>query len=234
MDIRYPIAIDNDYAIWHALDNHYWPALYFIDARGDIRHRKFGEGDYQRSEAVLQGLLAESGARGIDHQMVSVAGVGVEAAADWDDLATPETYLGYARVERLAAPLRVVQDTRHAYTAPKRLRRNEWALDGTWTVARQAVTLGAPGGRLVCRFQARDLHLVMGPAERERSIRFRVRIDGREPGAAHGVDIDAQGNGVVSEHRLYQLIRQPRPIVERQCELEFLDPGVETYAFTFG
>jgi thiol-disulfide isomerase/thioredoxin len=234
LGVDYPIAIDSDYAIWRAFNNHYWPALYFADAQGRIRHHHFGEGQYEQSEMILQQLLAEAGNGDIAQELVSVDASGIEAAADWSTLRSPENYLGYDRTESFASPGDVVLDERRVYVTPARLRLNEWALSGDWTVRRQATALNAPNGRIVCGFHARDLHLVMGPAARGAPVRFRVLIDGRPPGAAHGLDVDEQGNGTVSEQRLYQLIRQPQPIDDRLFEIEFLDPGVEAYSFTFG
>jgi len=232
--VNYPIAIDNDYAIWSAFDNHYWPALYFVDAQGQIRHHQFGEGQYEQSEMIIQQLLTKAGISGIGHELVSVDASGVEAAADWDSLWSPENYVGYERTENFASPGGAVLDTRHVYAAPARLRLNHWALAGDWTVERQAIVLHQAGGRIAYRFHARDLHLVMGPAARGTPVRFRVLIDGQPPGAAHGTDIDDQGNGTVTEQRLYQLIRQRGPVTERTFEITFLDPGVQAYAFTFG
>jgi thiol-disulfide isomerase/thioredoxin len=234
MRVDYPIAIDNDYAIWSAFDNHYWPALYFVDAQGQIRHHQFGEGQYEQSEMVIQRLLTEAGISGIGHELVSVDASGVEAAADWDSLWSPENYLGFERTENFASPNGAVLDTRHVYAAPARLRLNHWALAGDWTVQRQAIVLNQADGRIAYRFHARDLHLVMGPAMPRTSARFRVLIDERPPGAAHGTDVDDQGNGTVIEQRLYQLVRQPGPVTERTFEITFLDPGVHAYAFTFG
>jgi thiol-disulfide isomerase/thioredoxin len=232
--VGYPIAIDNDYAIWSAFNNHYWPALYFVDAQGQIRHHQFGEGQYEQSEMIIQQLLTEAGIGGISHELVSVDPGGVEAAADWDSLRSPENYLGYERTENFATPDTAVLDTRHVYAAPSRLRLNHWALAGDWTVQRQAITLNAADGRIAYRFHARDLHLVMRPAAPGTSVRCRVRIDGQPPGAAHGADVDDHGNGTVTEPRLYQLVRQPGPVAERTFEITFLDPGVQAYAFTFG
>jgi thiol-disulfide isomerase/thioredoxin len=232
--VEYPIAIDNDHAIWRAFKNQYWPALYFVDARGHIRHHHFGEGEYEQSERILQQLLAEAGIGGIDHELVSVDARGVEAAADWGSLKSPENYVGYERTENFASPGGAVWDQRRIYTAPARLRRNHWALSGDWTVEKRAIVLHTANGRITYRFHARDLHLVIGPATRGTSVRFRVRLDGQPPGAAHGIDVDDQGDGTVAEQRLYQLIRQPKPIADRQFEIEFLDAGVEAFAFTFG
>jgi thiol-disulfide isomerase/thioredoxin len=232
--VDYPIAIDNDYAIWDAFDNRYWPALYFVDAHGHIRHHRFGEGDYEQSEMILQRLLTAAGIGGISHDLVSVDPGGVEAAADWDSLWSPENYLGYARTENFASSNGAVLDTPHTYAAPARLRLNQWALAGNWTVQRQATVLNQAGGRIAYRFHARDLHLVMAPAAPGTSVRFRVHLDGQPPGAAHGTDVDGQGNGTVTQPRLYQLVRQPGPVTERTFEVIFLDPGVQAYAFTFG
>ena len=234
MGVDYPVAIDNDYAIWNAFSNQYWPALYIADAQGRIRHHHFGEGGYDESEKVIQQLLTDAGVSGIGHDLVSVNPHGLEAPADWSSLKSGETYVGYARTEGFGSPGGVVSDKRHVYTIPAQLRINHWAMDGDWTVGNQATTLNVPNGRLVYRFHARDLHLVMGPAVRGTPVRFRVLIDGQPPGAAHGDDIDAQGNGTVTMQRLYQLIRQTAPIVDRQFEIEFLDPGAQTFVFTFG
>jgi thiol-disulfide isomerase/thioredoxin len=234
MRIDYPIAVDNDYAIWRAFDNSYWPALYFVDAKGRIRHHHFGEGDYEQSERLIQQLLAEAGRSGSDHALVSLDADGVEAAADWGSLKSPENYVGYARTENFASPGGAAFDKPHVYATPPRLGLNHWALAGNWTVGRQATALNQAKGRIVYRFHARDLHLVMRPVEPGASVQFRVLIDGRPPGAAHGLDVDAQGYGTVTEQRLYQLIRQPKPISDRDFEIEFLDPGVAVFAFTFG
>jgi thiol-disulfide isomerase/thioredoxin len=234
MRITYPIAIDNDYAIWEAFDNHYWPALYLIDAEGRVRHQQFGEGDYEEAEEVIQQLLIEAGVEAIDHDLVEVDAHGVEVAADWAHLASGETYLGHERAENFASPGGAAVGERHLYTAPEWLSRNEWALVGEWTVERGFATLNMANGRIAYRFHARDVHLVMGPATPRTSVRFRVYLDGHLAGAAHGTDVDAQGEGVAREQRLYQLIRQPARIVDHLFEIEFLDAGVETYAFTFG
>ena len=234
MRVDYPIAIDNDFAIWRAFNNHYWPALYLVDAQGRIRSHQFGEGAYEQSEMMIQQLLAEAGIGGIAHELVSVEAQGAEAAADWGDLRSPENYLGDERTENFASPGGAVVDQPRVYAAPGRLMLNQWALAGEWTVEREAVVLNTANGRIAYRFHARDLHLVMGPAARGTSVRFRVRIDGQQPGAAHGSDVDEQGNGTVSDQRLYQLIRQSGHIADRQFEIEFLDAGVEAFAFTFG
>jgi thiol-disulfide isomerase/thioredoxin len=232
--VDYPVVIDNDYAIWDAFGNRYWPALYFVDAQGQIRHHRFGEGDYEQSEAIIQRLLTEAGVGRIGHDLVSVDARGVEAAADWDSLWSPENYLGYGRTENFASSNGAVLDTPHGYVPPARLALNQWALAGNWTVGRQAVVLNQAEGRIVYRFHARDLHLVMGPAGPGTPARFRVLLDGQPPGAAHGSDVDDQGDGTVTQPRLHQLLRQPGPISDRTLEATFLDPGVQAYAFTFG
>jgi thiol-disulfide isomerase/thioredoxin len=232
--VDYPVVVDNDYAIWSAFDNHYWPALYFVDAEGQIRHHRFGEGDDEQSEMVVQRLLTDAGAEGIDHDLVSVDARGVEAAADWDSLWSPENHLGYARSESFASPDGAVLDSPHVYVASARLRLNHWALAGNWTVKRGATVLNQAGGQIVYRFHARDLHLVMAPPARGTPVRFRVRIDGQPPGTGHGADVDDQGNGTVTEPRLHQLVRQPGSVTERTFEVTFLDSSVQAYAFTFG
>jgi thiol-disulfide isomerase/thioredoxin len=233
MGIGYPVAVDSDYAVWRAFANHYWPALYFIDATGHIRHHVFGEGDYDVSERVIQQLLDEAGAGVAGQPLVSVAPVGAEVAADWDDLRTGETYLGDDRGSDFASP-EPATDGRRRYSVPTRLRLNHWALDGSWTVGSEAAVLDEAGGRIAFQFHARDLNLVMGPVTRGTSGRFRVRLDGSPPGAAHGADVDDQGDGVVAGQRLYQLIRQPLPVTDRRFEIDFDTPGVQAVVFTFG
>ena len=220
MGIQYPIAIDNDYAIWRAFDNHYWPALYLLDPRGRVRHHQFGEGEYDQSEKAIQQLLAEAGSA-TDNRIVRVDGIGIEASADWNNLKSPENYLGSARTENYS-------------TSASRLSLNHWTLTGDWARGSQAIVSKAPHAQNVYRFHARDLHVVMGPARQGMSVRFRVSIDGQTPGPAHGLDVDEGGNGTVSEQRLYQLIRQPKPIVDRTIAIAFLDAGVEALSFTFG
>jgi thiol-disulfide isomerase/thioredoxin len=232
--IDYPIAIDNDLAIWRAFDNNSWPALYFVDARGHVRHHRFGEGEYEQSEEVIQQLLAEAGVRGIDHELDKVEGVGIEAAPDWADIKSPESYVGFERAENFASPGGEAWDRRHVYAHPATLKLNHWALAGDWTAKKQFALLNQPNGQIAYRFHARDLHLIMGPSAPATTVRFRVTIDGQPPGTAHGVDVDGQGNGTVIEHRLYQLIRQPEPVADHQFQIEFLDPGVEAFDFTFG
>jgi thiol-disulfide isomerase/thioredoxin len=234
MQVNYPIVIDNDYAIWRAFENHYWPAIYLIDAQGRIRHHQFGEGEYEQSEIFIQQLLAEAGNSDLDQDLVVVAAQGAEAEADWGSLRSSETYVGYERAENFASPGGIILDKRHLYTAPARLRLNHWTLAGDWTVGKQATRLNTANGQIAYHFHARDLHLVMGPATRGTSVRFRVLIDGQAPGNAHGIDINEQGNGTVTQQRLYQLIRQPGSIADRQFEIEFLDAGVEAFVFTFG
>jgi thiol-disulfide isomerase/thioredoxin len=234
MRIDYPIVIDNDYSIWRAFENQYWPALYFIDARGRLRDHRFGEGDYERSEKTIQRLLVDAGMTGGGAGIASVDATGVEAAADWGNLRSQENYLGYDRTENFASAGGAASDRRRVYATPKRLALNQWALAGEWTMGKQATALSSPNGRIVYRFHARDLHLVMGPSRQGNSLRFRVSIDGQPPGPAHGLDVNEDGSGTVVEQRLYQLIRQPTAIVDRTFEIEFLDPDVETFAFTFG
>jgi Thioredoxin like C-terminal domain/AhpC/TSA family len=219
--IAYPIVIDNDYSIWRAFRNNYWPALYFIDLRGRVREHHFGEGEYERSERAIQRLLTEAGLAGVPEGVVSAEGDGIEAQADWGNLRSPENYLGQERTQNFS-------------TSPARLSLNQWALVGEWANGRLAITSKAPQARIVNRFHARDLHLVMGPTRRDRAVRFRVTIDGQPPAVARGLDVDESGNGTVAEQRLYQLIRQPSPIVDRTFAIEFLDAGVEAFAFTFG
>jgi thiol-disulfide isomerase/thioredoxin len=234
MRIEYPIAIDSDYAIWNAFGNRYWPAFYFVDAQGQIRHHRFGEGEYEPSEMILQQLLTEAGSGSTGQDLVSVDARGVEAAADWASLRSPENYLGRERTQNFALFPGPVLDTRHVHAVPTRLHLNHWALAGEWTVQAQDTVLLQADGRIAYRFHARDLHLVMGPSARETPVRFRVLIDGQPPGAAHGTDVDDQGNGIVTEPRLYQLVRQQGPVTERTFEITFLDPGIHAYAFTFG
>ena len=234
MAIEFPIAVDSDYRVWRAFDNRYWPALYFVDAEGRIRHHRFGEGEYEHSETVIRRLLSATGAAETNKQLVSVNPQGVEAGADWDELGSPEAYVGYDRSENFASPGGVVADERATYELPDQLSLNHWALAGAWTVGGQPAALNAPGGRIAHRFHARDLHLAMAPGPDAAPVRFRVLLDGQPPGSAHGTDSNEQGQGAVTEPRLYQLIRQPSPITDRTFEISFLDPGVRAYVFTFG
>jgi hypothetical protein len=234
MAIDYPIVFDSDYSIWRAFSNQYWPALYFLDPRGKIRQHHFGEGEYEESERTIQRLLQEAGASGVGDGLVTVNATGFEAAADWENLKSPENYLGYERTQNFASSGGADADRRRAYSAPARLALNQWAHAGEWTVGRGVTILSGAPGRIVYRFHARDVHLVMGPPRPGSSIRYRVTIDGQPPGVAHGLDADDAGNGTVTEQRLHQLIRQPKPIVDRTFAIEFLDAGVEAFSFTFG
>ncbi len=234
MRIEYPIAVDSNHAIWRAFGNEYWPALYFADADGQIRHHRFGEGDYEYSEIVIQLLLRAAGAERVSRDLVSVEAAGVEAPADWDDLGSGETYLGYARATNFASLGGASRDRPQEYALPDYLRVNRWAIAGDWTIRRQAAVLNAAPGRIAHRFHARDLHLVMAPGSAGRPARFRVLLDGVTPGCAHGVDTDERGNGSVTGPRLYQLVRQRSRVTERTFEITFLDPGVHAYVFTFG
>jgi thiol-disulfide isomerase/thioredoxin len=233
MDVRYPVVVDNDYAVWQAFDNHYWPALYFADVQGRIRHHHFGEGEHEQSEMVLQMLLREAGAD-VEQGLVHVEPDGVEATADWASLGSPESYLGYGRAGDFASPEAVVPDERHVYSAPAALLPNHWALSGDWRIGAVPALLTEPGGSISCQFHARDLHLVMGPPAAGRPVRFTVRLDGRPPRSARGADVDERGDGTADYQRIYQLIRQPGPISDRRFEIEFLDAGVEAFVFTFG
>jgi thiol-disulfide isomerase/thioredoxin len=225
-EIDYPVALDNHYGIWSAFDNHYWPALYFIDADGIIREHHFGEGRYEQSERIIQRLL------GVHREFVSVEGGGVEAAADWDHLQSPETYLGYGRSERFA-PADSATLQANAYQLPNQLEVNHWALAGVWTIGSENVVLDQTGGSIAFRFHARDAHLVLSPGKNE-PIPFRVLLDGEAPGPSAGVDVDGDGTGVLRDSRLYQLIRQHDTVHEHTLEITFLEPGAEAYAFTFG
>jgi cytochrome c biogenesis protein CcdA/thiol-disulfide isomerase/thioredoxin len=234
LKLDYPIAIDNNYAIWNAFSNEYWPAHYFIDAKGQIRYHHFGEGEYDQSEKVIQQLLAEAGKGAVPHDIVAVDGSGAEAAADVSDIASPETYIGYQRAENFASPGGAVPDASHVYATAPQLTLNQWALGGDWTVKGENATSNAGEGRIAYRFHARDLHLVLGPSSDGKPVRFRVLIDGKPPLADHGADVDAQGNGTIDGQRLYQLVRQSGPVADRNFEIEFLDPGAQAFAFTFG
>jgi thiol-disulfide isomerase/thioredoxin len=234
MRVDYPVAVDSEHVIWRAFRNNYWPALYFVDAQGRVRHHHFGEGAYEQSEMIIQQLLREAGASDVGMEMVSVDGRGLEAAADWGSLRSGENYVGYERTQNFASPGGATLDKARMYELPTRLRLNEWALSGDWTVKKEAAALNKAHGRIAYRFHARDVHLVMGSKTPGTPARFRVTIDGQTPGAAHGGDIDENGNGTVTQQRLYQLIRLKKPIAERQLEIEFLDPDVEAFAFTFG
>lgn len=233
LGVDYPVALDNDYAIWKGFNNEYWPAHYFIDARGQIRSHHFGEGNYHESEDVIRQLLTEAGQKNLPTGYVSDDHRGVEAAASNDPTRSPETYVGYARAQNFVGG-RVTHDDAHDYQAPGTLAANQWSLDGRWTVRGENAQLDTAGGAIVYRFRGRDLHLVLGPASNGKPIRFRVTIDGKPPGADHGMDTDADGNGTIDSQRLYQLVRQANGSGERLFEITFLDPGVQAFAFTFG
>jgi cytochrome c biogenesis protein CcdA/thiol-disulfide isomerase/thioredoxin len=234
LGIDYPVAIDNNYAIWRAFGNQYWPAHYFVDAKGQIRFHHFGEGDYAHSEQVIQQLLAEAGHANAAAMISDTAAKGVQMAADNIDMLSPETYVGYERAENFAGRGGESHDRVHAYAAPAQLALNNWGLAGAWNVGAEQATLAASTGTIVYRFHARDLHLVLGPGKDNKPVRFRVSIDGAAPGDAHGTDVKADGTGTVTEQRLYQLVRQTGDVKDRTFTIEFLDPGVEAYAFTFG
>jgi len=232
--ITYPVAVDSDGAIWNEFHNRYWPAHYFIDAKGKVRYVHSGEGDYDQSERWIQELLKEANAKATPSSMVSVQGEGVQAAADTSNVLSPETYIGYLRAQHFASPGGIKRDSDHLYPEPSHLQPNEWGLVGQWVDREQAAILKSAGGKIVFRFHARDLHLVLGPGPDGKPVRFRVTMDGKALGENHGVDTDAQGNGVVVDHRLYQLIRQKGPIEGHVFEIEFEDPGVQVFSFTFG
>jgi thiol-disulfide isomerase/thioredoxin len=232
--ITYPVAVDSNQGIWNAFHNLYWPAHYFIDAKGKVRYEHFGEGDYDQSEKWIQKLLKEANAGPMNTGMVTVSGQGAEAAADVNDVRSPETYIGYARAAHFVSKGGIKRDAETAYTEPSHLWLNEWGLAGKWNDHLQSAVLGAAGGKIVFRFHARDLHLVLGPGPDGKPVRFRVTVDGQAPGQNHGVDTDAQGNGVVTEHRLYQLVRQKGAVADHTFTIEFLDAGVEAFSFTFG
>jgi hypothetical protein len=234
MRIDYPIAVDNDFAIWRSLNNEYWPALYFADAQGRIQHHQFGEGDYENSERIIQKLLAQAGGVGIPNDLVAIEPTGAEAGADLNDLQSPESYVGYGQAINFSSPRGIGMDRRPLYAAPAQLQLNHWGLSGDWTVAQEAVISNEIGDRIMFRFHARDLNIVMRPEVRGKPVRYRILVDGHPPGNAGGADVDARGYGNVSEPRLYQLIRGPKPIVDRTFEIEFLDSGVAAYVFTFG
>jgi len=233
LKIEYPVAIDNEYKIWRSFDNKYWPAHYFIDAKGRTRFHHFGEGDYDQSEQVIQGLLEEAGNENVPHSLVTVSASGAEAAASANDEQSPETYIGYDRADNFVSPGGIVENERHVYASAS-LQLNDWSLSGDWTVTGEDAILNGMGGSIMYRFHARDLHLVLGPAADGKPIRFRVTINGNAPGVDHGTDTDTDGQGVVDSQRLYQLVRQNGAIKDRTFAIEFLDAGVHAYAFTFG
>ena len=235
LGITYPVAVDNDYAIWRAFGNQYWPAHYFIDAKGQIRHHHFGEGEYAQSEQVIQQLLEEAGRKDVANTVVSAEDTkGVQQAADMGQVASPETYLGYERAQNFASPEGQAADKERRYTPPAKPALNQWGLAGNWLSQPDQVTLSQGAGRIVYRFHARDLHLVLGPGKDGKPVRFRVTIDGAAPGQNHGTDVATDGSGTVTSQRLYQLVRQSGGIADHTFSIEFLDPGVQAYAFTFG
>jgi thiol-disulfide isomerase/thioredoxin len=234
LTVEYPIALDSDYAVWRAFNNMYWPAVYIADAGGQIRHHHFGEGGYEECERVIQQLLREAGRDGIGDDLVSVSDEGFEAQADWANLETPETYLGYEQTQNFASLGGAEYDESRTYAVPERLRLNHWALSGDWTIERGASVLNRADGRIAFRFHARDVNLVMGPPSRDTAVPFRVFVDGEPPDTAHGLDVDEQGNGTVAQQRLYQLVRERGSIADRTFEITFLAPGLEAYSFTFG
>jgi cytochrome c biogenesis protein CcdA/thiol-disulfide isomerase/thioredoxin len=233
LGIKYPVAIDNDYKIWRAFDNEYWPAHYFVDAKGQVRHHHFGEGDYDESEQIIQQLLAEAGDRNVPTGIAEVKASGAEAASDKDHVESSETYVGYDRAEHFVSPGGAVQDLSHVYASGP-LQLNDWSLVGDWTIGNERAQSNEKGAGIVYRFHARDLHLVLGPATEGKPVRFVVTVDGKSPGSAHGADTDAEGQGTVTAQRLYQLVRDPGAVMDHTFEIRFLDPGVQAYAFTFG
>jgi cytochrome c biogenesis protein CcdA/thiol-disulfide isomerase/thioredoxin len=234
LGINYPVAIDNDFKVWRAFNNEYWPAHYFADAQGRIRYHHFGEGEYAESERVIQQLLREAGNTKVADGLINASAEGVQLAPDKNEAKSPETYVGYQRMEHFVPDASLVPDKISAYSAPSQLALNDWGLDGQWKVGPERATSGAPTSRIVYRFHARDLHLVLGPGADGQPVRFRVLIDGKPPGDAHGMDVAADGTGNVTEQRLYQLVRQTGGVTDRTFSIEFLDPGVSAYAFTFG
>jgi cytochrome c biogenesis protein CcdA/thiol-disulfide isomerase/thioredoxin len=234
LGINYPVAIDNDYRIWRAFNNEYWPAHYFADAQGRIRYHHFGEGDYAESERVIQQLLREAGAKTVADGLINADAQGVQQAPDMNQVLSPETYVGYQRAEHFVPETSLVPDKVATYNPPANLTLNDWSLGGQWAVGAERATASAPASRIVYRFHARDLHLVLGPGVDGKPVRFKVSIDGQAPGDAHGVDVAPDGSGRVTEQRLYQLVRQTDAVKDRTFSIEFLDPGVSAYAFTFG
>jgi cytochrome c biogenesis protein CcdA/thiol-disulfide isomerase/thioredoxin len=234
LGISYPVAMDNDYSIWRNFNNQYWPADYFIDATGHIRHHEFGEGNYEDSENWIRTLLEEAHHQPLPNAATNIAATGTEAPPDSDDVKSPETYVGFDRAQNFASPGGLDRNGPANYQAPSDLKLNQWALSGSWKDAAQIATSLGPSGTILYRFHARDLHLVLGPSADGKPVRFRITVDGKPPGADHGVDTDADGNGVVTEDRLYQLIRQQGSIRDRTFRIEFLVPGVQAYSFTFG
>jgi hypothetical protein len=232
--IGFPVAVDSDFAVWRAFDNEYWPAFYFIDAQGRIRHHRFGEGQYDKAEQVIQQLLVEAGRSDVPTGLVSPEGQGVEAPPGPTPAQSQETYLGHARANSFASPGGALRDREHSYQSPSLRRIDQWALTGAWTIERECIVLRSPVGRLNYRFRARDVHLVVGPSDDGKPVHFRVLIDGSPPLADHGTDTDEQGNGTIGKHQLYQLVRQTVNAKDRVLEIEFAEPGAQGYVFTFG
>lgn len=231
LNVAYPVPIDSNHSIWRAFRNEYWPADYFIDAKGRIRYRHFGEGEYEKSERVIQMLLKENGAAAIDESLVRITADGAEAPPS-GDVRSPETYAGYARAENFAG--RMARDSRRTYNPPASLTLNQWGLGGSWKAGAESGVLDSAPGKIVFRFHSRDLHMVLGPAKNGTPVRFRIRLNGVEPGDNHGSDSRADGSGEVPQPRMYQLVRQKGPIRDMTFEIEFLDPGIEAFSFTFG
>jgi thiol-disulfide isomerase/thioredoxin len=234
MNIEYPVALDNQYEIWHSFQNAYWPALYLIDAKGKIRYHKFGEGDYQESELQIQQLLKEDSSKNVSDKPVDLHPEGFEAAADWGNLQSAENYIGYDRQQGFVSPEQGIDDQQVVFSIPGKLKLNQWGLSGAWVFGKENARLSKGKGKIIYHFHARDLHLIMGPAIITTLVKFRVLIDGNPPGPAHGLDVDDNGNGTVKEQRMYQLIRQRGIIIDHEIQIEFFDPGVEVYVFTFG
>ena len=234
LNVTFPVAIDSNYRIWRSFNNQYWPAQYLVDAKGRIRYHHFGEGDYGDIERVIQELLKENGATALASDTTSVSAVGIEAAPDWTDGRSPETYIGYRQAQNFASPEKLHKDSNQVYSAPAKPALNQWGLRGLWNVNAESAVLQAAPGKIVFRFHSRDLHLIIAPTKDDKPVRFKVTLDGRAPGENGGVDTSSDGSGQVREPRLYQLIRQKGPIVDRTFEIEFLDTGVQALDFTFG
>jgi hypothetical protein len=234
LKVIYPVAIDSNYRIWQSFNNQAWPAQYLVDAKGRIRYHHFGEGDYGDIECVIQELLKENGATGLAPCTTSIPGAGIEAAPDWADARSPETYIGHRQAQNFASPERVHKDSIQIFSAPAKLSLNHWGLSGSWDVEPESAVLQAVPGKIVFLFHSRDLNLVLAPANDAEPVRFVVRLDGAAPGENCGVDTAPDGSGEIREPRLYQLIRQKGPIEDRTFEIEFLDPGVHALDFTFG
>ncbi|HET7758501.1 MAG TPA: redoxin domain-containing protein [Gaiellaceae bacterium] len=234
MRVRYPVALDPDYGVWNAFANSYWPAVYIADMDGRIRHHHYGEGGYEECERVVQRLLRDAGHDRVDDELVAVEPEGFEVQADWSHLRSPETYLGYQQGQSFASSSDLALDDPREYVIPEPLNLNEWALAGRWAVESRASVANERGARLAFRFHARDVNLVLGPRPRDASIPFRVTVDGEPPGDAHGFDVDEQGNGMLRQQRLYQLVRERGSVEDRTVEIAFLEEGAEAYCFTFG